>query len=509
MVVLEAAVADGDQRLIHQRLALAGGAQVLDQLREAAERRGSAPGQAAALQQAREHIPHRQAAGARLGAQGVEGLVADAARRLVDDALEGGVVGRVGDQAQVRQCIANLGPVEEALAAVHAVLDAPHHERFLEGTRLGIGAVQDGRFGARVAGGGPGLDLLDHEAGLVLLVVGGVQADRFAAAGVGPQVLAQALAVVGDQGIGGGQDGAGGAVVLFQADDLDVRELALELAHVLHLGAAPAVDGLVVVADREQAGVRPGEVAQPGVLQGVGVLELVDQDVPEAPPVVVAQHRLLHPQFVRAQQQFAKVHHAAALAGGLVAAVQLGQHGAVGKALRVHVAGALALVLAGVDEGGDLGRLERLVAQFLEQALDQPLLVVGVQDLEGFRQAGLAPVGAQQAVGDAVKRAHPHAPRRHRYQLADALAHLGRGLVGEGDGQNLQRRGTLDLDQPGDAVRQHAGLAAAGAGQHQGGLAGVGDGLALRRVQAVDLAFETHAHSTIFRMSPGFGSPCG
>lgn len=52
--------------------------------------------------------------------------------------------------------------------------------------------------------------------------------------------------------------------------------------NVLDFRAAPAVDRLVVVADHHQAVATLAKQAQPGVLHGVGVLELVHQNMPEA-----------------------------------------------------------------------------------------------------------------------------------------------------------------------------------------------------------------------------------
>src|SRR5437763_16984952 len=48
---------------------------------------------------------------------------------------------------------------------------------------------------------------------------------------------------------GGGENVAGGAVIAFEADDLGAGEVVLEAQDVVDLGAAPAVDRLVVVAD--------------------------------------------------------------------------------------------------------------------------------------------------------------------------------------------------------------------------------------------------------------------
>jgi len=47
------------------------------------------------------------------------------------------------------------------------------------------------------------------------------------------------------------------------------------------------------------------------------------------------------------------------------------------------------------------------------------------------------------------------------------LPHFARGLVGEGDSQRLRRPGKARGDDVGEPCCQHAGLARAGAGEHQ------------------------------------------
>ena len=63
--------------------------------------------------------------------------------------------------------------------------------------------------------------------------------DLLARVELGPQFLAQPAAVVGDHAGCGGQDVRGGAVILFEADDLRAREVLFELQDVLDLRAAP------------------------------------------------------------------------------------------------------------------------------------------------------------------------------------------------------------------------------------------------------------------------------
>ena len=96
-----------------------------------------------------------------------------------------------------------------------------------------------------------------------------------------------------DHGIGGLEDGAGGAVILFQPDDARAGKIIFELEDVLDLRAAPAIDRLVIVADHEQVALGPYEQAQPGILDTVGVLKLVHQYVAEARLVMFAHGRVV------------------------------------------------------------------------------------------------------------------------------------------------------------------------------------------------------------------------
>ena len=129
------------------------------------------------------------------------------------------------------------------------------------------------------------------------------------------------------------------AVVLLQPDQLRAGIVALEGGHVAHVGAPEGINGLVVVAHREQRGPAAGQQCQPAVLQVVGVLELIDEDVPEALLVVLAQRLVALQQLVGTQQQLGKVHHTLALALLIIGAIQLGQPAAV-AVMGGHVGGA-------------------------------------------------------------------------------------------------------------------------------------------------------------------------
>ena len=195
--------------------------------------------------------------------------------------------------------------------------------------------------------------------------------------------------------------------------------------------------------------------------------------------------RRLAPQLVAAQQQLGEVDDTVAAAGLLVRLIQA-DHLATGRvALVFQMRRTQALVLLGVDEPGDLLRHpSRLVElERADELAHEALLILGVENLEGLRQAGFAPMHSQQAVRDAVKGADPERRGRQVELRLDAPTHFARGLVREGHRKNAVRRDVLDLHQPGHPVGENAGLAAACAGQHQCRRERRGHGLALRVVQ--------------------------
>ncbi len=434
-------------------------------------------------------LPERAAVGARLGAQQVDGARADAARRQVDDALEGGVIGGIADQAQIGQRILDLGALEEALAAIDAIRQPGLDQRLLEQSRLRRGAIEDGAVAARQSFLlARATDALDHEPGLVDLVEGGIAADRLAGAVLGPEILAEPARIVRDQRVGGAKDGAGGTIVLLQTDDLGIRIVALEALDILDPRATPAVDRLIVVADQEQIVAIPRQQPQPGVLDGIRILELVDQDVREPLAIVMQDVRALAQQFMRAQQQLGEVDTAGLVAGLLIGPVDA-QHLLLEEIpRRIDVLRSPAFVLLAIDEALRLPRRPACLIQLqrLQGALDQPELIVRIQDLELLRQPGILPVRAQETVRQPMEGADPHAADRFAKHLLEAALHLARGLVGEGHGQDAPGPHVLHLQEPGDAMHQHPGLAGTGAGQHQA-IAGIGgDGLALGRVQGIE-----------------------
>ena len=201
---------------------------------------------------------------------------------------------RVLDELEVAEDVFDFGAVVEAEAADHVVLDLIAAERFFHEARLRVGAIEDGaarRFDG-VVGPGGGLaevfvDAVGDEERFVFAVGSFVVADERAAFAGGPEVLAFALRVLRDDGAGAFEDDLRGAVVLLEADGLGVGEIFFEVEDVLDVGAAPAVDGLVFIADDADVAVRAEQLHEL-VLRAVGVLVLVDEEVLVAAVVALA-----------------------------------------------------------------------------------------------------------------------------------------------------------------------------------------------------------------------------
>ena len=117
-------------------------------------------------------------------------------------------------------------------------------------------------------------------------------------------------------------------------------------------------------------------------------------------------------------------------------------------------------------------------AAVLEQAGD----VVGVEDAEVLLQAQGLAVFAQQAHAQRVEGADQHLARVAPDQVLGALAHLGGGLVGEGDGGDAVG-GQAGVDQAADLVGDHPRFARPCAREHQAGTAQVVHGFLLGEVQ--------------------------
>ncbi len=328
-----------------------------------------------------------------------------------------------------------------------------------------------------------------------MLGVRDVSGDPGTGAGVGPEVLRTTALVALDDRVGRGQDRLRGAVVLLQHDRGRVRIVLLELEDVADGRAAEGVDRLVRVTHDAQLGGgvlgtgRADQLPYERVLSVVGVLVLVDEDVPEAAAVVLGDVGERLEQVHRRHDDVVEVQGVRFAQPGLVERVSLGERlleavgGLSGEGLLVDQ-----LVLQVRHLRRERLRREALRVE-VEIAADEGHEALGVGRVVDRERGGEAEplrLAAQDPYARAVEGHDPHGVGPRSDELLDALLHLAGGLVGEGDRQDLARVDPALGQQVGDAVGQHAGLARTGTGNDEQRGAGVHDGCALLGVQPVE-----------------------
>ena len=417
-----------------------------------------------------------------------EAGLAEAAPRNGDGAEKRLVIGRVGEQPQVGQEVLHLAPLVEADRADEAIRDARPTERLFQRPRLRIGPIEHRHVGiAPVARGAPALELAGYPLRLVALVGRGEERHRLAAAPPRGERLPDAAAVLRDDAVGRVEHDLGGAVVLLEPDQPRPGEILQEVLHVAHVGAAPAVDRLVVVAHDADVPVR-AEQSDQLVLGSIGVLELVHQNEAELGLVRAEPVGMLPKQRERMEQQIVEVHRVRGLERRPQGRVHVGRHlrqaverrGARRELGRRHHP-----VLGRRDDrlhrarGKQLGRM----APLFHQPLDQAQSVVFVVDRELAPEAEQLGLATEQTGRQRVKRADPEPGRIAGEQSADPVLHLARGLVGEGHREDAIGRDAVPVDQVGDAGGEHARLARPRAGQDQDRSVHVVHGLLLGRIE--------------------------
>ena len=445
--------------------------------------------------------------------------IAQAALRRVDDALEGEIVRRLADAAEISERIANLHAFIKARAANDAVIQPHRDEAILEGAHLEGGAHQDRHVVEIMALALEILDLFADRPRLFLRIPAGIDLDLrvFRIGRIGEERLAEPVLVMGDQMGRSAQNMAGRAVVAFEPDHGRARKVLLEAQDIVDLGAAPAIDRLVVVADAadidgrsaflsvlaEMAiagmalvlddtrrslpfrrrgdrlggcrlvphavmgirvvicfGKRPVEgiaverhltvvgkgpdviralaavsrrrgggghgrarfrtarrlartcaplrqKPQPDILRRVGVLILVHQNIAEAPVIIGENVRMAAKDRDRMHQEIAEIAGIEGLKPRLIGGIEFAAL-AIGKGAGVALGNVLrrqALVLPPIEHVGEGARRPALVVQILrlDQLLDQPDLIVGIENREIRLQAGQLGMATQDLDTDRVE----------------------------------------------------------------------------------------------------------
>ena len=194
------------------------------------------------------------------------------------------------------------------MPADDAVGNGVFDERTLDRTRHRIHAIKH-----RVVGKAPpardGIrDLFGDKRRFCRFVLRRFERDLFARAVRRPEVLALALAVVCDHGVGGVQNILRRTVILFQADDSRVRVTCFKAQDILDRRAAEAVNALVVVADHADVAVAVRQKPRQAVLCMVGILILIHHHIAELPSVVLGNILVFLQKADGVEDQIVKIH---------------------------------------------------------------------------------------------------------------------------------------------------------------------------------------------------------
>ena len=436
----------------------------------------------------------------------------DAALRRVQDAPHREAVGGVRDGDQVGHEVFDFGALVELRAAEYPVGQRRADEDFFERSCLGVGAVEDGDLAVWRARLVQPRNLVGHELRLIVLRVPREADDLVARADRREQVLGDAVEVVGDDGVRRIKNRLRRAVVLLEQHDLSPAEVALELDDVANVGAAKGVNRLIGVANDRQSrpgnapvgvkldpGVighvhglnRPGQLANERVLRVIRVLILVNENVPESPLVQRRNLRKRAEQVDRLRDEIVEVEGVRTPKLDRVPAEQLEEHD-LGRVTQIHLTAVTLrideLVLEPRDLAGDGTHREAqgVGLHVFDKPLNQRARIGRVVDGECGAEAELLGLTPQDAHARRVERRDPHALRGLApHEQLDALAHLGRRLVGERDGQNLAGPQLAITNEARDAPRQHRRLTRAGTRDDQQCLRPAQHGRALRRVEPV------------------------
>ncbi len=174
---------------------------------------------------------------------------ADAASGHVDHPPEREIVFRPERQTQVGQRVLDFRPLVELHAPDYHVGEPAPEQLFFERPRLRIGSVENRNLRGRAPGvsGRP-----DNGLRFTAIFVEAPEPDRRPLPPFREQFLLPAAAVVRDQRRGRPQNPVCRAVVPLQRDHARPWKVRVESQDVLDLRSAPAVDGLVFVADRAE-----------------------------------------------------------------------------------------------------------------------------------------------------------------------------------------------------------------------------------------------------------------
>ena len=326
-----------------------------------------------------------------------------------------------------------------------------------------MSAVEDGHVPPGDTRLPEGHNLLHHPFGLPLLGIGQVAADGSAGRQRRDEVLFEPVLVLVDEGVGRRQDLRRRAVVLHHHNGPSPGKGLVQVQKIFDVGATPGVDGLVRVSHHKEVFVIPAQHLHELVLERVDVLELVDHDVLQPPLPLLPQIRPLLENMEGKLDEVVVVQPEALF---LLVEVAVKDHVLRAQGVQVllpkdlqgevdHVFVVIRLLeeLADLDHVSGLlkGHVPQGEAALLVDDLEHGVDVGVVQDQEPLGIAHGAAVLLEDGDTEAVEGVDV-AGVVVAGEGMDTLAHLGGGLVGKGDAEDVPRQDARLLHQKGKAV---------------------------------------------------------
>ena len=384
---------------------------------------------------------------------GLNGLGPQASGGIVDDAVQAQVVCPVVDDAQIGQHILDFGSLKEAHTADDPVGNAVAFQGIFHGVGLGVGPVQNSVI-LEVVALGAGKDLAGNEVALGPFVLRLIYENGLPCAVVRPQVLALPAFVVGDDGVGRIQNGLSGAVVLLQPNDPGTWVLLFKGENILNGSAPEAVNALVVITDyADVPSVSCQQLCQK-ILDVVGILVLVHQNIMEFPLVVFPYLPVLLQELHGDIENVVKIQGVVVLQALLIDGVDLGDldnavvRGAA--AVLLHLLRGNQPVLLPADDAQYIpGRIGLVIQVHVpENFLHEPLGVRGIVDGKAGGIAAAVNIPAQNAAAGGMEGHGPDILGTGPQHIGKPLLHLSGGLVGKGNGDDVPGVGRLQGAEP-------------------------------------------------------------
>ena len=204
----------------------------------------------------------------------------------------------------------------------------------------------------------------------------------------------------------------------------------------------------------------------------VRILVLIDQDVTEAPVVVLGNRRIVFEQSNRASNEVVEVQGVGlrkALFVFLIGRSDDPRNRVIRRDISVFLPGD-ELVLEVRNTRGHKLRSEsfNIHVRCFEHHLDEALRILRIINTEGRSQTCCAIFGTQHSHTRRVESRHPHsACRSPAHQSLDALTHFGGSLIGEGNRQDFTRASLAGRQKVSDPMCEDASLSRARTGHDQ------------------------------------------